>query len=174
MKDFNTDANTHDSVSSHFLVIDGQRVPLTDELQKLYNREIYTARNRARREHSCACTNYKECNGDCSLCRYHKQGIVLSTDDERYGDGYSAGTNKAVEQVLSAEDEFMAKESLAAVMRTAANLVKNGDTILLMKAEGQSERQIAAELGLPRTTIQRQLNKLIKYLNEHRSDYIDW
>lgn len=174
MKDFNTAANTPETVSSHHITINGQPVPLTDELQKLFNKEINDARNRARREHSCTCTNPSDCHGDCGLCRFHTQGIVLSTDDERYGDGFSTGVNRSVRRTPTPEEVFMARESLAAVMRTAAELAENGDTILMMKAEGLSEYQIASKLGLPRTTVQRRLNKILKVLNEHRSDYIDW
>lgn len=170
----NTAANTRETVSAHYLVIDGQRVPLTDELQKLYNKEINDARNRARREHSCACSNPADCHGDCNRCPHHVQGIVLSTDDERYGDGYSAGVNRAVHQTRTPEEIYMMRESLSEVMSAAAGLAKNGDAILLRRAEGLSEYQIAKELGMPRTTVEKYLNKIMKYLKEHRSDFINW
>ena len=177
MKDISTVGiytNPTETASSHYITIDGQCVPISDDIQKLINKEINDARNRARREHSCCCTNISECYGDCGLCKYHVQGIILSTDDERYCDGYAVGVNSAVRQATSPEDEVMARETIADVMKAAAGIVKNGDVILMKKAEGFSEREIAAYLGLPRTTLQRQICKLMKYLEEHRSEFINW
>ena len=34
--------------------------------------------------------------------------------------------------------------------------------------------QIANELNMPRTTGQKYLMKIMKYLDKHRSDYVDW
>ena len=175
MKDFNTDANTHETESSRYIVINGQRVPLTDDLQRLYNKEINDARNRARREHSCANPDYRNCHGDCALCRYHVQGNILSTDDERYAAGFAVGENAPVNTVRTPEEIYCAKESVRDLYDAAARVVKNGDRILHMTyVDKLSTYEIARELSLSQRTAYNHQKKIIDYIKAHRSDFVDW
>ena len=175
MKDFNTDTNTHETVSSRYLVIDGQRVPLTDELQKLYNKEINDARNRARREHSCANPDYHSCHGDCARCKHHVQGNVLSMDDERYAAGFATGVNAPVNAVRTPEDIYCAKEAVRDLYAAAARVVKNGDRILHMTyVDKLSTYEIARELSLSQRTAYNYQKKVIDYIKAHRSEFVDW
>lgn len=166
--------NARDTVQTRHVFINGQRITVSEDLWKLYQKEINDSRNRARAEHSCACANYHECRGDCAMCSHHVQGVILSTDDERYGAGFSTGVNSPVRLVPSAEEEFIARDSLARVMRDAARIVKDGDEILRRKAMGYTERQIASDLDMDNSTVHKRLVKILAYLNENRSSYIDW
>ena len=175
MKYLNTDTNTRETVSSHYLVIDGQRIPLTDELRKLHNKEINDARNRARREHSCANPDYHSCHGDCARCRYHVQGNVLSMDDERYAAGFATGVNAPVNAVPTSEEIFCAKEAVRDLYAAAARVVKNGDRILHMTyVDKLSTYEIARELSLSQRTAYNYQKKVIDYIKAHRSDFVDW
>ena len=68
----------------------------------------------------------------------------------------------------------MESETCRIIYREAARLVKNGDRILYLKAvEERTTYEIAAELDMPQTTVNKYLNKLLKHIREHREELLD-
>lgn len=157
-----------------YVKVDGQKVYLNPEQQKAWDKFINDVRNSARKDKSCAQPNYHLCFGDCEACPYHVQGKVLSTDSEAYGGGYATGPNSPVKKSRSPESIVMKSETCRIIYREAARLVKNGDRILYLKTvEERSTYEIAAELNMPQTTVNKYLNKLLKHIREHREELLD-
>lgn len=67
----------------------------------------------------------------------------------------------------------MARESCRLIYEKAASMYKNGDHILRMKlVEERSTYDIATELGMPQTTVNKYVNRLLAYIREHRDEFI--
>lgn len=167
--------NTENTARNRYVLVNDQKVYLNREQQQAWDEFINTVRNRARREGRCGQPDYHKCFGDCETCPYQIQGVILSTDDERYGDGYAAGDNRALYQTKTPEEILVSGETERSIYTTAAKLVKNGDRILRMSAvDGLSTHEIGRELGMPQATVFKYLNKVLSYLREHRSEFIDY
>lgn len=166
-------AKTAETRKPRHVLVDGQKVYLTQEEQKEWDKLINQARYRARRDKACRQANYHRCFGDCGTCPHYGQGAVLSTDHEAYGDGFATGKYSPASQALSPEEEFITKETCRLIYEKAASMYKNGDRILHMKlVEERSTYDIAAELGMPQTTVNKYVNRLLAYIREHRDEFI--
>ena len=53
-------------------------------MDKLINKERY----RARQEKICGQADYRRCNGDCFVCPWRKEGIVVSYETEHFAEGF--------------------------------------------------------------------------------------
>lgn len=167
--------NNGNIVKPRYILVDNQKVFLNPEQQKAWDKFINDVRNRARREGSCGQPNYHLCFGDCETCPHRIQGKVLSSDDERYGDGYAAGKNRVLYQPKSPEEIVIGGETQRDIYTAAARLVKNGDRILrLSTVDGLSTYEIGKELGMPQTTVNKYLKKVLAFLREHRAEFIDY
>lgn len=168
-------SNTENTANKRYVLVDNQKVYLNPEQQKAWDKFINDARNRARREGICGQPDYHKCFGDCDFCPYCIKDNLISIDDERYFEGLDICESYTENQPTNPEDIFISHETERSVYATAARLVKNGDRILRLKAvDGLSTYEIGRELGMPRTTVQKYLDKLMKYFKEHRTDFIDW
>ena len=168
-----TSATNAEGKKSRYVPINGQKVHLTPEEQRAYDQMINHERYRARKNKSCSQPDYHKCRGDCAVCPYHVYGTTVSVDDETYDDG-NARRNKTPLLTSPAPDESIsAKDSCRRIYRKADELYKNGARILYMKTvEGRSTYEISEELGMPQTTVNKYVNRLLAYLREHREDFI--
>lgn len=169
-------ASTNDSSTARnprYVIADGQKVYLTREEQKEWDRMINHVRYRARRDKICGQPNYHRCCGDCGLCPYRVQGKSISTDSETFGGGFASGKYSPVQKVRTPEEIVMANESCRLIYAKAAEMYKNGDRILYMKlVEERSTYEIADALGMPQTTVNKYVNRLLAYIREHRDEFI--
>ena len=134
---------------------------------------INRVRYRARRDKSCGQPDYHRCCGDCGICPYRVQGNSLSTDHEAYGDGFASGRLSPAQKIRTPEEIVMANESCRLIYAKAAAMYKHGDRILYLKlVEDRSTYEIADELGMPQTTVNKYVNRLLAYIREHREEFI--
>lgn len=67
-----------------YVWIAGKKVYLNPELQKEWDKLINKERYRARQEKICGQADYRRCNGDCFVCPWRKEGIVVSYETEHF------------------------------------------------------------------------------------------
>lgn len=60
--------------------IDGQQIPVSEEVYRAYKRPAWTEHKRKEREKRCRDENGNRCTGDCSNCNKQRTGSVLSLD----------------------------------------------------------------------------------------------
>lgn len=71
-----------------YVWIAGKKVYLNPELQKEWDKLINKERYRARQEKICGQADYRRCNGDCFVCPWRKEGIVVSYETEHFAEGF--------------------------------------------------------------------------------------
>lgn len=157
-----------------YVLVEGQKIYLTPEEQREWDKMINKVRYRARKDKSCGQPDYHRCFGDCGTCPYHVEGKVLSTDDTKScGTGFATGPNSPAQKSRSPESIVIEQESCNRIYAKAAELYKHGDRILYMKTvEERSTYEIAQELGMPQTTVNKYVNRLLAYIREHRDEFI--
>ena len=151
-----------------YVLVEGQKVYLNHEQQQAWDQLISKERYRARKERTCMQTNYHHCFGDCAICPYHRKGQNLS-----YDDAIATKQDNISPEDRAPEDIIIEREVCRQIYAKAAELYKNGDRILYLKAvEGRSTYEIAKELDMPHTTVNKYFNRLLQYLREHRDEFI--
>lgn len=86
-------------IKQHFIPLNGQRIPVSEEIYYEYYRPIWAIRKRAQAHGQCMCPGSKlwKCNGDCPACSYHAAALIIA-----YGDGRNGKSSfwNAVSRVL--------------------------------------------------------------------------
>lgn len=154
---------------SYYLPIDGQEIPVTEEIYRAYWQPVWAERKRQEREKRCLISNgkgkTKRCMADCSKCSRRRSGSVLSLD-KFVEDGYEISDSLDMDELVA---ERLLLEELAAALNELDPINKR---IAELCGEGLSERQIADEVGLSQKTINNRkagiFNELRQRLKNHR------
>jgi DNA-directed RNA polymerase specialized sigma24 family protein len=157
------------TAKSYYLPIDGQEIPVTEEVYRAYKQPAWTERKRQEREKRCLISDgkgkTKRCMEDCSKCTRQRNGSVLSLD-KFVEDGYEISDPLDMDELLA---ERLLLEALAAALNELDPINKR---IAELYGEGLSERQIAHEVGLSQKTINNRkasiFNQLRLRLKNHR------
>ena len=163
-----------DGSAPGYVLINGTRIPLTREQLQAWRDMINRNRRYARRFGLCGQPEYQRCRGDCGMCPWHTEGMLISSDDRvRYGDGYATGRYAPVYKHKSPEKEVEDAESLSWLYREADKAVRSGSDILRLYLEdGMSASQISGQMGIAKSTVVDRLNRLLAFIREHRDDLI--
>lgn len=147
---------------SYFLVVNGEKVEVSEKVYKAHRAEIDIVRYRARFEKCCAQPNRLYCSGDCLKCRWHISGCLESYEGAYLEHNLSLPTNDNV------ETEVLSKLTMQKVYQKADELVKDGAVILQMRFEQQlSAREIAKKLGVSHFTINSRIKLMLTFLRKH-------
>ena len=95
----------------YYVIIDGQQVPVTEEVYRAYMRPVWAEQKRQERSKRCRVDGVR-CTGDCSQCPHQRTGSVVSLDQPA-DDGYHpADTQADIEEIVAGrimlEDLFRA------------------------------------------------------------------
>lgn len=135
-----------------------------------YYRDIWSTRKRAQTHGQCMCKKEMTwlCDGDCLACEFHSAGDVLSLDyavEDNEGNQKTWLDNLA-DDSLDAQSIIEDRELLDALYQKLQELDPDGQRICRLIMAGKSEREIAADLGIPRNTYTYRREKLFKVLRE--------
>ena len=133
------------AAKSYYLPVDGQEIPVTEEVYLAYWQPMGAERKRQEREKRCLISDgkgkTKRCMEDCSKCLEQRMGSVLSLD--RFAeDGYEISDSLDMDELVA---EKLLLEELSAALNELDPINKR---IAELYSEGLSERQIATEVGL--------------------------
>jgi RNA polymerase sigma factor (sigma-70 family) len=156
------------AAKSYYLPIDGQEIPVTEEVYRAYWQPVWAERKRQEREKRCLISDgkgkTKRCMEDCSKCTRQRNGSVLSLD-------------KFVEDGCEIPDffdidEFVAERLLLEELAVALNeLDPLNKRIAELYGEGLSERQIADKVGLSQKTINNRKANIFNQLRQRLKNY---
>lgn len=148
-----------------FIEIDGQQVPVTEEVYRAYKRPFWVERKRKEREKRCRDEKGNRCTKDCSKCPHQRTGSVLSLD--RFTEeGFEVADTFDLAEL--AADKLLLEE-LYAVLE---ELDPDNRRIMELFSIGKSEREIADEIGLSQKAINKRKTKLFAQLRERLKDFI--
>ena len=156
------------SSKEYYLTIDGQKIPVTEDVYRAYKQPVWAERKRQERDKRCLVSNgegkTKRCMEDCSQCDKQRSGSTLSLD-KFTEDGY---------EVPGAIDvaELVAEKLLFEELTAALNeLDPQNKRIAELCGEGMSERQIADKVGLSQKTVNNRKAKIFGQLQQRLKNY---
>ena len=140
-------------------------VPVTDAVYKEYMRPDWREQKRRQREQRCT-VDGKRCQKDCNYCEYSPDGAALSLErlEEDLG-------KMAVDKVDVAEHCMM--ELFYQALYDAINELTSEDKkIIKLLFNEMSEREIAAEVSLSQTGVNKRKHRLFEFLRARLEKYI--
>lgn len=137
-----------------YVWIAGKKVYLNPELQKEWDKLINKERYRARQEKICGQADYRRCNGDCFVCPWRKEGIVVSYETEHFAEGFgndnAARGYGVVNCESTLEEKYIAEERYntlcARICRYADSAYPDGAKIIACYLNGETLESTAKEL----------------------------
>ena len=133
--------------------------------------EVWREQKRKQRNKRCRGEKGNRCNGDCENCEKSRlgkgmDGSPLSLDQlfEENGYEYKGSDGHA--------DVVVLKMTLAALIEELREMVPDADRIVDMIRDEEQEKDVAEELGVPKTTLNYRKNKVADFLREHLKDFI--
>jgi DNA-directed RNA polymerase specialized sigma24 family protein len=149
----------------YYLPIDGQEIPVTEEVYRAYKQPVWAERKRQEREKRCRDEKGRRCTKDCSKCDKQRTGSVLSLD--RFAeDGYEIADSVDVAELVA---EKLLFEELAIALN---EMDPQNKRIAELYGEGLSEREIASQVGLSQKGVNKRkakiFNQLCQRLQEHK------
>lgn len=153
-----------------YIEINGQQIPVTEEVYRAYKRPIWAEHKRNDRQKLCQVSDgkggLKRCTEDCSKCSRTKEGNVLSLDGLEEA-GYSIEDRAQDVAEIVAE-----KVLLEELFKALEELDPNSHRICKLLMEGCSKREIARIMSIPQSSFEYQFKKLMASLKERLENYI--
>lgn len=153
-----------------YIPIDGQQIPVSEEVYRVCKRPIWAERKRKERERLCVISDgtggIKRCNEDCNECNHQRTGSILSLD--RFIEESGCEPADTVDFAELVADKLLFKELYTAL----EELDPDNRRILELFSIGKSEREIAEDIGLSQKAINKRKTKLFAQLREHLKDFI--
>lgn len=145
--------------------IDGQQIPVSEEVYRAYKRPAWAEHKRKEREKRCRDENGNRCTGDCSKCKKQRTGSALSLD--RFADeGFEVADTVDLTELIA--EKLLFEELYAAL----EELDPDNRRIMELFSIGKSEREIATDIGLSQKAINKRKTKLFSLLWERLKDFI--
>ncbi len=141
-----------------FIEIDGEQVPVTEEVYHAYKRPQWAESKRNERGKRCRNEKGNRCTQDCRLCEKSRAGSTLSLD-KFSEDGFEAADpvdiSELVADKLLLEQLYIALNELDPVELSLVQALFFGD---------RSERDYAAEIGISHQAVGKRKKKVIEKL----------
>lgn len=141
-----------------------------------YMRSCDRTRHRMQAHGCCACPRkqFWLCDEDCLSCEFRRAGDVLSIDHELCAEDDDTLTmlDTLVDTSPSIEDVIADFDELSQLLHRLAELMPEAVKVGVMRERRLSESTIAAELGIPRTTLRSRLAKLREHLKPEFPDIL--
>ena len=153
-----------------YIEINGQQIPVTEEVYRAYKRPIWAEHKRNDRQKLCHVSDgkggLKRCTDDCSKCSRIKEGGVLSLDGlEEVGFNLNENAKDVAEIVVE-------KLLLEELFKALEELDPNSHRICELLMEGHSKREIAKIMSIPQSSFEYQFKKLMASLRMRLENYI--
>lgn len=158
----------------YFIPVNGALMEVSEEVYRAYYRPIWRTRYHAQKNGECNCTKSQVwmCDGVCPGCPHHTAGKKISIDTVIGGedDELTLGDVLA-DDAPTVASILMDKELLQALYEELERLDPEGKRICQLIMEGQSEREAAATMSMPRSTFKRHWAKIQAALRDRLKDY---
>lgn len=158
-----------------YIEIDGEQIPVTEEVYRAYKRPAWAEHKRKEREKRCRDEKGNICNKSCRVCDLERAekglppmertSIALSLD-KFTEDGFEMADTVDIVELVA--DKLLFEELYAALQE----LDPDNRRIIELYSHGKSEREIAADIGRSQKTINKRKTKLFAQLKERLKDSI--
>jgi len=151
-----------------YIVINEQKILVTEEVYRAYMRPVWAERKRKERERRCNISNgkggTKRCDEDCNKCDNKRIGSVLSLD-KFIVEGFE------VEDTVDLAEYVVNKILLEELYATLEKFDPDNRRIMELFSIGKSEREIATEICLSQKAINKRKTKLFAKLHDRLKNF---
>lgn len=132
--------------------------------------EVWREEKRMQRSWRCRDDKGYRCTGDCEKCELYRlgagpNGSVVSLDQMNEESDYEPQGSKGF------EEDVVLKITLNSLITELNEMVPDAARIVEMIKNEDLEKDVAAELGIAKTTLNYRKNKVIDFLREQLKDY---
>lgn len=152
-----------------------QWVEVDEGTYRPYIRECDATRKRMQYHGRCVCpkNRFWLCDADCLSCEFRRAGDVLSLDQELNDtDGDLSLLDALEDPAPSIEDIVADFDELSQLLHDLAQIMPEAIKVGVLREQGLTESAIAAELGIPRTTLRSRLSKAREQLAQEYPDVL--
>lgn len=154
--------------------VNGEQVEVSKEIYYEYMRPIWRTRKRAQTYKECICPQSQlwKCDGICQGCKFHTNGMFISSDTPIGGedDEITLGDTLSDSNMLP-DAALINAELIKALYSALEDIDPDGKTICKLFMENKTDREIAAVLGKPQSTISYIKKKAFEALRKALKDY---
>jgi len=152
------------------LTINNHVIEVTEEVYRAYKQPLWAERKRKEREKRCMISDgkgkTKRCTDDCSKCDKQRSGTILSLDGLAEESCFEPADSVDIAELVAGK--LLLEELFAAL----DELDPDNRRIMALFANGKSEREIAADIGLSQKAINKRKAKLFEQLRNRLKDFI--
>ena len=153
------------SNASRYIEIDGQQIPVTEEVYRAYKRPLWAEHKRMEREKRCRNADGNRCTEDCSHCDKQRTGSALSLDKFTEG-GFDVADPTDFDQLI--EDELV----IDALHVALGELNALDRQIIDLFSIGKSERDIATIVGLSQKGVNKRKTRIFADLRHRLKSFL--
>jgi RNA polymerase sigma factor (sigma-70 family) len=153
------------TITQRYIEIDGQQISVTEEVYRAYKQPAWAEHKPKEREKRCRDEKGNRCTKDCSLCQKQRTGTILSLDYSAEEYGLEPTDPVDIEEI--AAEKLLLEELVSAL----EEMDPDNRRIMELFANGKSEREIAADIGLSQKAINKRKTKLFSLLKERLKDW---
>jgi len=167
--------DNHQPITERFIEIEGEQIPVTEEVYRAYKQPAWAEHKRKERERRCRDSKGRVCTQSCRLCDLNrmlddkepiKKNSLLLSLEWFQEDGYDPKDPVDIEEIIA--EKQLLKELLSAL----EELDPDNRRIMELFANGKSEREIAADIGLSQKAVNKRKTKLFAQLRERLTNFI--
>lgn len=147
-----------------YVEIDGQQVPVAEEVYRAYKRPLWAEHKRRERATRCRNSNGNRCMDDCSQCSRQRTGGVLSLG-KLTEDGFDIADPIDFTQLIENQ------EAIEALHIALDELDPLDRQIVDFFSAGKSERDIAAVVGMSQKGVHRRKARIFADLRERLKSF---
>ena len=154
--------DNHGKIKRIYIKSSREWVDVSEEVYRDYMRHCDATRKRMQYHGRCTCPRkqFWLCDADCLACEFRRAGDTLSLDHDLAGDtGGLTILDAIADPAPLIEDTIADHEELSELLRRLAEVMPEAIKVGLLREQGLNESVIAAELGIPRTTLRSRLSK---------------
>ena len=151
--------------TNRLIYLNGQPVPVTEEVYREWYRPIWRTHDFARRHGQCKLTRWQLCEGDCGICRFRMAGDNSSIEDLR--DAYEL---EPADPSTDPESIVMDTILLEELLDELDQIDPNGRRIAEVLLDGLDDRNAAKALGMAKSTFSDKKLKLRRELKKRRNE----
>jgi RNA polymerase sigma factor (sigma-70 family) len=161
---FMSKSDNQKPTKEYYLPIDGQEIPVSEEVYRAYKRPLWAEHKRKEREKRCRDENGHRCTKDCSKCDKQRTGSVLSLDKFNE-EGFEVADSVDIAELVA--EKLLLEELVAALNE----LDPQNRRIAELYGEGLSEREIAAQVGLSQKGVNKRKTKIFNQLRQRLQEH---
>lgn len=156
-----------------YIKVNGQKVPVSEEVYRAYVRPITSSQRTARRNSKCLVKGKRSglvrCKNDCSKCPYYSAGNkllggVLSLDALKDDGKEEAATSDIERDLIEFEEN---NQRIAALHRAIEKLNERQQYIVReIYFYGKSQKEVCEVLGIDKTSMSKALSRALASLKK--------